>query len=68
VSRAQTEAFQSHTKETDRITRKNPPPPPASPPAPVEPIVMAIEDWEDEAISKIMLVTLDVCPIDLEKI
>jgi hypothetical protein len=28
----------------------------------MEPPVMTLEEWEDEAISKIMLVTLDVLP------
>lgn len=41
------------------MTQRNPPPPPATKSI-VDTIVMPPEDWEDETISKIMLVTLDV--------
>jgi len=43
------------------LTRKDPPPP-APRPRVMSPPVMTLEEWEDEAISKIMLVTLDVLP------
>jgi len=47
-------------KEPDKITKEAPPPKPTTKPPPVETPVISIEEWEDEAISKIMLVTLDV--------
>jgi hypothetical protein len=47
------------------VTQKNPPPPPSK--SIVESIVMPPEDWEDETISKIMLVTLDVPPPFVEE-
>lgn len=44
--------------------RENPPPPQRTRIFPEE-IVVPIQDWEDEAISKIMLVTLDVQPLEI---
>jgi hypothetical protein len=42
------------------VTQRNDPPLPPPPKNIVDMIIMAPEDWENEAISKIMLVTLDV--------
>jgi len=47
-------------KEPEKVTKEAPPPKPTTKPPPVEAPVISIEEWEDEAISKIMLVTLDV--------
>ena len=47
------------------MTQKNPPPPPTK--SIVDSIVMPPEDWEDETISKIMLVTLDVLLLSVEE-
>ena len=63
--RPQTETFQPLNKEPERVVTQKDPPPPASKPRVVEPPVMTLEEWEDEAISKIMLVTLDVFLMDI---
>lgn len=57
IPRPQSETFQN--RELERVAQRNNPPPPP-PKSIVDMIVMPPEDWENEAISKIMLVTLDV--------
>jgi len=48
------------SKEPEKITKEAPPPPPVIKTPPVEAPVISIEEWEDDAIRKILLVTLDV--------